>query len=433
MQQQFTGFQYLLIDVANAYGEEKAIFADRINWAVARLDTLEEHTCNADNQALYIKATQAIRKAQAGIPTGHLVGLDAVCSGMQIMSAITGCEAGARATGLIDTGKRPDAYTDVTEAMSRFLRGIVLGGSLQITAADLTTPLAPGLSVTRADAKRATMTSLYGSKKVPKDLFGEETPELDAFYKAMTTVAPGAWSLLQTLLGSWQPYTLAHEWKLPDGFDAKVKVMQKFDCRIEVDELEGSTFTHEYHDNVGTEKGISLAANVVHSIDGYVLRSVHRRCNYNREMVERACSNIAAEVTIRLAGTPAQELTEDTKVAYYVQLWEETGMVDAVILPYLGLGATGQLPDEMLYALVSLAEGMLKYRPFPVVAIHDEFKCGPNHMNHLRKVYSDILAELSEAKVLDYILSTIHGKPCTYSKNSTGLGAKIRESNYALC
>ena len=413
MQQQFTGFEYLLIDVANAFGLEKEIFFHRINWATDNIGELEQFADRADNQALYIKATQAIRKAQAGIPTGHLVGLDAVCSGMQIMSAITGCEAGARATGLIDTGKRPDAYTEVTEAMN-----VTLGGQL---------------SISRDDAKRATMTSLYGSKKVPKDLFGEETPELDAFYKAMTTVAPGAWGLLHTLLGSWQPYTLAHAWKLPDGFDAVVKVMQKFECRIEVDELDGSSFTHEYHDNAGTEKGISLAANVVHSIDGYVLRSVHRRCNYDRDMVMAAYSMLCDEQAERASGPTPEPVAMDNKMAYYINLWEESGMVDAVILPYLTLETVQELPDNLLFALSELAERMLSYQPFPVVAIHDEFKCGPNHMNHLRKVYSDILAELAEAKVLDYILSTIHGKPCTYSKNSTGLGKKIRESNYSLC
>jgi len=83
------------------------------------------------------------------------------------------------------------------------------------------------------------MKSFYGSKAVPKELFGEDTPELNAFYKAAHQVAPGAWELLQDLLASWQPYTLSHEWKLPDGFDAKVKVMAKREARIEVDELKG--------------------------------------------------------------------------------------------------------------------------------------------------------------------------------------------------
>ena len=58
------------------------------------------------------------------------------------MSALTGCTAGAKATGLIDTGTRPDAYTLVTNEMNRLLQA---EGRASIT-------------VSRADAKRAVMT-----------------------------------------------------------------------------------------------------------------------------------------------------------------------------------------------------------------------------------------------------------------------------------
>lgn len=141
MLQLFSGWQYLLIDVANAFGLDKEIFEKRIEWAEENLAQLESLTDKAETKPLYVKATMAIRKAQKGIPTGHLVGFDAVCSGVQIMSAITGCEAGARATGLIDTGERPDAYSTTTTVMNYLLA-------------------AEGLSVnvSRKDAKIALMT-----------------------------------------------------------------------------------------------------------------------------------------------------------------------------------------------------------------------------------------------------------------------------------
>jgi len=139
---------------------------------------------------------------------------------VQIMSALTGCHAGARATGLIDTGERPDAYTAVTDAMNR----ILLSQGLNV-------------NVSRSDAKQAVMTSMYGSRAEPKRIFGEDTPELAAFYQALEEVAPGAWKLLQELLDSWQPYALEHRWVLPDGFVARVKVMQEIEKRLEIDEL----------------------------------------------------------------------------------------------------------------------------------------------------------------------------------------------------
>lgn len=42
--------------------------------------------------------------------------------------------------------------------------------------------------------------AFYGSKAKPKEIFGEDTPELNAFYQAAQQVAPGAWELLQDLL-----------------------------------------------------------------------------------------------------------------------------------------------------------------------------------------------------------------------------------------
>ena len=37
----FTGWQYLLIDLANQFGHDKLTFEDRIQWAEANLNALE--------------------------------------------------------------------------------------------------------------------------------------------------------------------------------------------------------------------------------------------------------------------------------------------------------------------------------------------------------------------------------------------------------
>ena len=243
--QQFSGFEYLLMDAANSYGLDKLLFEDRIQWGREHLDELESLTGKAESAYLFMKSVAAIRKAQQGIPTGHLVALDAVCSGMQIMSAITGCISGARATGLVDPDRRADAYTEQTQRMQ-----VILGSNIHVT---------------RKDAKAALMTSFYGSKEQPKIIFGEDTPELAAFYQACMEMAPGAYELLQELLDTWQPYALVHAWKLPDGYDARVKVMQREETRIEVDELDHASFTYEYYVNQGSKKGLSNVANVVHS------------------------------------------------------------------------------------------------------------------------------------------------------------------------
>ena len=77
----FTGYQYLLIDAANAFGKDKLTFEKRLEWANSVLPDMESLAEQADSKPLFIKAVMAIRKAQKGLPTGHLVGFDAVCSG----------------------------------------------------------------------------------------------------------------------------------------------------------------------------------------------------------------------------------------------------------------------------------------------------------------------------------------------------------------
>lgn len=243
----FTPFQYLMIDCANHFGLDKLTFEERIKWVDDNLNTLEQFQSIADNKPMFAKTVMAIRKAQAGEPTGHLVSLDAVCSGLQIMSVVTGCIVGAETTGLVNPNVRADAYSSLTNVMNKNL-----GTSNQV-------------SINRADAKEALMTSLYGSKAVPERIFGEDTPELEAFYTSVKQMATGAWELLQDCLDSWQPYAKSHQWILPDGFNVRIKVLVDKESRIEVDELDKATFTYYYTENEGKKTGVSNAANIVHS------------------------------------------------------------------------------------------------------------------------------------------------------------------------
>jgi len=410
--QTFTGYEYLLIDIANQFGLDKKLFEERIQWATEHLDELESFTTKADKPALYIKAVMALRKAQKGIPTGHRVGFDAVCSGVQVMSVLTGCIAGATATGLVDPNVRADAYSTVTNEMNKILGSTV--------------------NVSRQQAKDAVMTSMYGSKAKPKEIFGEDTPELNAFYEAVQKVAPGAWELLQDLLASWKPYALSHEWKMPDGFDAKVKVMTKVETRVEVDELDHATFTYEYYENEGQKKGLSNVANVVHSFDAYVLRCIYRRCNYDAYMVHETSKLINETLLNDGYGDKDSMIDLSGKVSYYIEQYERSGMADVVILPYLDFLNICGLSKQHLEELTEITKRMLQYAPFEVVAIHDEFTCHANNMNHLRQQYINIMAELADSNALSDVLGQLIGTTITYNKLSNNLSSYIRQSNYAL-
>ena len=413
----FTGWQYLLIDCANNFGKDKLVFEDRIQWATDNLDHLEELAVGEEwkDKPLYLKAVGAIRKAQAGKPTGHMVGFDSVNSGMQIMSTLTGCIAGATATGLIDPNKRADAYTECTDIMSRIL-GVLMTHD-------------------RDDVKASCMTVLYGSKNEPKKMFGKDTPELQAFYQAMWQLAPGACELLQDLIDSWQPFALAHECVSPDGFHAKNKVMQKVEgVRIEVDELDHATFTYEYYINEGSESGLSNVANMIQQGDAYVLRCLVRRCNYDPELIQWASHHIDAILLERHTGFSIQS-SDDWLNDDFLRLrnrYEASQMPDIRILNYAQEWELRAMTTAHLKGLAGIINRMLEHKPFPVIPIHDDYKSHANNMNHLRQHYIDIFAEMADSTMLDDILSQLHGTPGIFPKKSTNLAAKIRGCNYAL-
>lgn len=415
----YSGWEYLLIDAANQFGLDKLTFEERIAFIAKHLHELDmPHMIEqAETKPLYIKAVMAIRKAQQGKPTGHLVGLDACCSGIQVMSALTGCVSGAESTGMVDPNVRADAYSRATKEMEKILGNV--------------------MNVSRADAKAALMTSFYGSKKQPKEIFGEDTPELSAFYQAAHIIAPGAWELLQDLLASWQPYALSHQWKLPDGYDAKVKVMKKKKTRIEIDELGHATFSYEFYENEGAKNGLSNVANMTHSMDAWILRSMHRRLNYDLDLVSYVDQCIEMELVQRsIYGNPTKEAINEfmtNKVQYYIDQYTRSTLADAVILPHLDQATVTCLSTEHLQALAKIVQGMLQHPPFELVTVHDEFKAHANNMNQVRWMYREIMAEIADSNVLDDLLSQITGVPGTFNKLSFNLADQIRKSNYALC
>ena len=126
--QTFTGLQYLQIDIANQMANtddphvklDKSQFEDRIAWVQQYENDLEDLVDLADKPFQYLAAVMAYRDAQNGIPTGHLVGVDAAASGLQIMSALTGCQVTARNTGLIGP-QCNDIYSICTKEMSLLL------------------------------------------------------------------------------------------------------------------------------------------------------------------------------------------------------------------------------------------------------------------------------------------------------------------------
>lgn len=418
MQKQYSAFEWICIDIANQNGLDKKLFEERVQWVKDNMNQLMVLATEAKERPLYVKAVMAMHKAMRSQPSGHLVGLDATCSGMSIMSVLTKCYNGCLATNLIDPNVRNDAYTMVTNAAATFLDNA-------------------NATVSRDDAKQATMTALYGSQATPREIFGEDTPELDAFYAGLEKIAPLAVELLGDLRNAWQPFAMKHHWILPDNFNAVIPVMQKIEgARVEVDELNHSTFSYDYYVNEGTKKDLKLVANVTHSFDAYLVRSMERRCNYDALEVSRAVSLLRIVRDMRADGSAYElsinEVTEQMHV--YMARWEACQVPDAVIFPHLSKDNVHYMSDKHLMQMIRIGEEMLSHKSFEIVTVHDEFKCHPNNCNQMRFHYVSILADLARGRALEDVFEQITGHTPHYERAMCGeeLAKLILNSNYAI-
>lgn len=397
MFKEYSPMQYLAIDIANQYGNglDKETYETRIAWVKHKADRLEEFQDKAEETFLFKKAVNAFRQAQAGIPTGHVVGLDCSSSGLQLMSAMMGCEKGMALTGLIHPNIRADSYTLITQAMNEKV----------------------SVSITRKEAKRAIMTGLYGSIAAPKEVFGDL---VDTFYETMHEQAPGAMQLLELLRQAWNPDVDRNTWSLPDGYMAMVPVTETIDKKIHVAQLR---YTPVVRVQVVApkEKGLSLIANVVHSCDSYVLRTLVRRCNYSIREVKHMIKLLKEVQGIRPRSNE------------YISIWEDTGMVDMTMIHATAYEVL-EFPIEMRTKLLRMLNMCLEHKPFDIITIHDDFKCSPVNANQMRRVYADIIGDLVDSTLVDDLLNQLYQDDKRIEKhgNVKELAKIVRESNYGV-
>jgi hypothetical protein len=411
--QTFTPIQYLKIDVAGSFGHDKLSWDDRIAWfdqneadvlELAELTDqakIKKHPLiqKADSPALLYAGAKAYAQASRGEAISYPVSLDATASGAQILAVLIGCDKSARLCNVIDTGNREDLYTNVYNLM--------LGR------------LGTNSNISRADSKQAVMTSLYGSKREPEKVFGEGE-QLMAFYQTMEEDASGIWELNKALLNQWQPENLSHDWVLPDNFHVHVKVEAEREEWIQWMNAPVKVTTKV---NAPTEEGRSIGANVVHSLDGMVVREVVRRCNYDVDQLLALMELLTTEIAYRPFTTRPQDLLVQT-------LWDrylESGFLSARILELLDADNLLRVDREVIRQMIAT----LPDHPFPVLSVHDCFRVHPNYANDLRRTYNQILHEIAKSKVLGSIVGQITNEP-TYVHKYQDLSAQVLDANYAL-
>lgn len=413
--QKFTPAQWLLIDLANHYGKDKDLFDDRLGFGRELLDDIKHSvdladlktnmiawTNEADEPEMFMAAALAIYDVLNGRPTGHVVGLDACNSGAQLQSLLMRCVTGMKNTGCINTGVRPDLYNLVKEALK--------------------------LNIARKTVKNACVPHLYGSVAAPKNILGVDV--YPYFLKACEKVMPGA-EIAKNMLAdnSWDSKALFHEWDMIDGALIHVKVIGS---KLTKGKFQNASFTYVHSVNQAKERGDqgtkSLSANVVHSYDAYILRELDRRCYYNIDKVTTAIEAIDHHFVYGSnVSNPKLKRLELLSTRY--------NQVSVVALEHINKHELSSINPDYLNKVKAKLLNMLKYGSFHTKNIHDEFGCNPNHVNHMKQVYNDLLAETYESS---WLVDTIQDLSGTSLHALVGaadpkITEQIRNNDYALC
>jgi hypothetical protein len=390
----YTGLQYLAIDIANNFSKdlEKQNFEVRLEWFENNKNNLSELVNQADEPNLYLCGLQAYNDYLNGSESGYLIALDSCSSGIQILAALMGCRKSAEICGLISTN-RQDAYTNIYNKVVKDDR------------------------LERKDVKTAIMTAFYSSTAQPQRIFGKGEL-LEQFYQTLESDLPGAYLLNKSIETLWNNKTLVHEWIMPDGFHVYIPVKEKVEKQF--------TFLNQQHkiiveENKYSDNYRSLCANTVHSIDSFIVREFVRRTNYNEDQL----LNI---LTLSPKEHDGRERTKDIKLNNLLMLQKETKFYSLEILEYIDEYNINLIDMVQLRSMIE----SLPSEPFETLIIHDAIKCLPNYGNDVRQQYNNIMAEISNSNILQYIARTLTGNNKIVVNKIEDISEDIRNSEYAL-
>ena len=401
--QLFTARQYLKIDVANAMGLDKLDWDERLEWFDSHESILLKQLADAENPALYYAGVKAWEDVKAGRPSGYPISLDATSSGIQILSVLTGDKQAALISNVLDAGQRNDAYQVLYDQMCKRVGGAT--------------------NFARADLKRSIMTAFYGSEAVPKEIFGEGKL-LGAFFQTLEEETPYIWELNKAFLKMWNPRALKYSWVMPDNFHVHIKVMDQIQEDVR---FMGQVFSTYRKANLPMENGRSLGANVTHSIDGFIVRELVRRCNFSREQKDRIQRLIAEQLDVPADFKRDEESENAQMVIELWDLYEQSGYLSCRIFDYLDSSNLHLINTDPLQDLLD----SMPDKPFKIIPVHDCFRVHPNYGNDLRKQYNLQLSLIAESEMLSFLLRQILGKQVAVQKQGN-FAQDILQANYAL-
>lgn len=219
----------------------------------------------------------------------------------------------------------------------------------------------------------------------------------------------GIYNMRQACLDAWDEDALEHSWELPDGYEIHQVITQDTFAR---DLLTGQYIYPAKRVEItlnGKQRGIdcrwskvgkrnkresgtrSIGANLIHSLDAFLMREIVRRCKQD--------FNIKPEQFKEVIESGFSINVSDAKAVDIYNMFKETNVVSLNILNHLHVGDT--LPSDYYEAICRIID-MLPSEGFDIRPIHDEFACLPRHANSMRRQFNHLIAELYQSTMLQY-------------------------------
>lgn len=384
-----SGTQYVMADIACKH--DKAY--EKLGWS-KRIEHF--NSLDIDDPKIYRDASNPIGLRAAILaykttePTGFMISLDAASSGLQLLSLLVSCPISWKLCG--GDENILDAYTEIFRHMNN------------------------GMKLDRKDVKKSIMTALYGSVATPKSVFGAD---VEVFYETMEKMTPGAWDLNLGIQELWSEIDgNTYDWVLPDNFYACIETSDKEVINFTFMDKEYSVI-QKVNERPRFHKG--LGPNLIHSIDGMIVREMYRRCQYDIFNLDRVIQAITK-------GANGKDGKSAEKVQTLWEHYENSGFLSVRILDHLYDDTIGLVDPVVIEKLIST----LPSKPFELVCVHDCFRCHPNYGNDLRRQYNHILADISDSDLLAFIASQVTGQDITAKKVGVIPREVILNANYTL-
>ena len=190
-------------------------------------------------------------------PIDALGEVDASASGLQILSVASKDVNGMKVTNVIkndDADQYNDPYKVIYDETMKKVKSVK--------------------SIKRKDLKMSIMITFYGGALLPKKIFGED---YGVFMSTLGTMFPRvikAFKYIENLTANSEGHFM---YWMPDGHLVKIPATGVEDLRVSMAWLNSSTRMRLAKLLPG-ESVVGLIANITHSIDAYVMRTVLLRC-----------------------------------------------------------------------------------------------------------------------------------------------------------